>query len=236
MPLPDESLGELTSLTWVVLAQQGVAEAHEEMTRIAVRALPPAEGASITTFVDGRATASAASDAWARDLDEMQYAEREGPCLDAARTGNTFRIRDLTDEHRWPFYVPRAVRAGARSMVSLPLAAEGRLIGALNLYSRSTDAFDAELVSAAEVIAAHVGLATQVAASFFANRDLAEQLRAAMESRAMIEQAKGIVMGARGCDEDEAFEALRTASQRRNVKLRDVAHEVVAARSPKPLD
>ena len=231
MALSDESLRQLTLLSGVVLAQADLASTHEEITRIAVRAVPGAEGATVTTFQNGQPAASAASSDWARELDEMQYVEHEGPCLDAARTGNTFRIRDLADEPRWPAYVPRARSAGVCSMVSVPLAAEGRLIGALNLYSRSVDAFSSEAVSIAEIIAAHTGLATQVASSFFGQRDLAEQLRTAMGSRAVIEQAKGLVMGARGCSAEEAFDLLRDASQKRNVKLRAVAQEVVSARS-----
>ncbi len=231
MALDDDTVRALTALTGVVLAQEDLESTHDEITRIAVRALPGAEGATITTMIDGRPRASAASDDWARSLDEMQYAEHEGPCLDASRTGNTFRIRDLDDEQRWPFYVPRARAAGVRSLVSLPLAAEGRLIGALNLYSRSPDAFSTEDVALGDIIAAHTGLATQVATAYFGHRDLAEQLRTAMTSRAVIEQAKGVVMAARDCPPDEAFDALRKASQNRNAKLRDVAQEVVDARS-----
>jgi GAF domain-containing protein len=235
MSLTEESLRQLTVLSGVVLAQQDLESTHAEITRIAVRALPVADGATITTYVNGTPRASAASSDWARELDEMQYVEHEGPCLDAARTGNTFRVRNLLEEQRWPAYVPRALTAGVRSVLSLPLAAEGRLIGALNLYSRELDAFDAEAVSIGDILAAHTGLATQVATAYFGQRDLAAQLRVAMESRAVIEQAKGVVMGARGCGSDEAFDALRAASQRRNVKLRDVAQQVVDARSAESL-
>lgn len=231
MTLTEDAARELALLSGVVLAQQDLTSTHEEITRIALRALPAAGGATITTFRDGRPEASAASSDWARQLDEMQYVEHEGPCLDCARTGNTFRIADLEVETRWPSYVPRALEAGVRSVLSVPLTAEGRLMGALNLYAKEPDAFSTEAVSIADVIAAHTGLATQVAAAFFGQRELADQLRQAMESRAVIEQAKGAVMAARGCDAEEAFAVLRQASQQRNVKLRDVAAEVVAART-----
>jgi hypothetical protein len=121
-------------------------------------------------------------------------------------------------------------------MLSLPLAAEGRLIGALNLYALEVDAFDAESVSVGEVLAAHTGLATQVASAFFGHRELADQMRVAMESRAVIEQAKGVVMSATGADAEKAFDLLRTASQHRNVKLRDLAQQVVDTRSADVLD
>jgi GAF domain-containing protein len=231
MALTEESVRELAQLSGVVLAQQDLLSTHQEITCIALRALPGADGVSITTFRDGRPEASAASSDWARQLDEMQYLEHEGPCLDSARTGNVFRIADVAAETRWPGYLPRAGAAGVRSLLSVPLAAEGRLIGALNLYAKAPEAFTPESVSVAEIIAAHTGLATQVASAYFGQRELADQLRQAMESRAVIEQAKGVVLSARGCDADEAFTLLRQASQQRNVKLRDVAAQVVAARS-----
>src|SRR4051794_9792334 len=191
MAMSDEALRAMTSLTGVALAHSELEETHREICRIATRAVPGAEGASITTFPQGRPIALA-SDDWAQNLDELQFEEHEGPCLDAHRTGNAFRIHDLKAETRWPSYVPRALDQGARSIMSLPMAAEGTLIGALNLYSREPEAFDAEAASIGEVVSAHAGLASQVTAAFFRHRELADQLSDAMQSRAVIEQAKGI--------------------------------------------
>lgn len=227
MQLPDESLHELAALAGVVLGQTDLNATLEEVTRIAVRAVPPAVGASITTSLSGRPATVAASDSWAQDLDEMQYAEHEGPCLDCWRTGTVFRVRDLADDTRWPFYGPRATALGARSSVSVPMSSEGKIVGALNLYSREVDAFSTEAVSLGELIAAHAGMAVQVATAFFGHRELADQLREAMESRAVIEQAKGILMSAHKVTAEEAFELLRKRSQDRNVKLRLLATEVV---------
>ena len=227
MTFPEEALREVAALAGVVLGQDDLASTLDEVTRVTVRVFAAADGASLTTFEDGRPGAVAADGPWARELDELQYEEREGPCLDAARTGNVFRVRDLTDEGRWPFYAPRAVALGARSMVSLPMMAEGKILGALDVYSRKPDALTAEDVSLGELIAAQAGIATQVAASFFRHRDLGMQLRQAMQSRAVIEQAKGIVMGARGASADEAFALLVELSQSTNRKLRDVAQALV---------
>ncbi len=227
MSFSDESLRAVARLAGVVLGQRDLKATLDEVTRIAVVAVPDAEGASLTTFVDGTPGVVAADSAWARQLDQLQYEEREGPCLDAARTGNVFRVRDMTAEGRWPFYMPRAVEHGARSMVSLPMAAEGKLIGALNLYARQTEVFTSEQVTVGEIIAAQAGIATQVAASFFRHRDLGEQMRQAMESRAVIEQAKGILMRDRRCGEQEAFDVLVRLSQTSNRKLRDVAQAAV---------
>lgn len=235
MPFPEESLRQLTALSGVVLGQRDLSSALDEICRVSVRAVPGAVGASITSWTDGRPVASAASDEWARDLDETQYEQHEGPCLDCARSGLVFRVRDLAEEGRWPFYTPLAVERGARSALSLPMASEGKLIGALDLYGREPDAFDAEAVVLGEVLAAHAGMASQVAAAFFRHRDLGAQLREAMESRSEIEQAKGILMGSRRCSAEDAFQLLVELSQRSNRKLRDVAQALVAeAAGPPP--
>lgn len=227
MPLPDESVRELTALTGVVLLHDDLHSTLDEICRLAVRALPAAHGASLTTFADKGPDAVAASDDWSRALDEMQYDEHEGPCLDAARSGLVLRVRDTAEDLRWPSYMPRALEHGCRSMVSLPMTVESKTIGALNVYSRASDRFGPEEVSIGQIIAGHATLASQVSGALHRHRDLAEQLRAAMGSRAAIEQAKGVVMAAEGCDPDTAFHLLVQQSQRENRKLRDVAQEIV---------
>ena len=235
MSLSDDALRAITALAGVALTQSDLEATLEEICRIATRAVENADGASITTFPQGRPVALA-SDDWAKQFDELQYEEHEGPCLDAYRTGNAFRVRDMAKEHRWPSYVPRALERGTLSMMSLPMAAEGNVIGALNIYSKQVDAFDGEAASVGEIVAAHAGLASQVSAAFFGHRALAEQLTEAMASRAIIEQAKGILMAAARCGPDEAFDLLVRLSQTSHRKLREVAHEVVAKATSGALD
>src|SRR5690348_15434631 len=107
MPVPDECIHELTTLAGVVLAQDDLSDAIREICRIAVRAVPGAEGASLSTFDKGSPAATSDGE-WSQGLDEMQYTEHEGPCFDAVRTGNIFRVKDLANDTRWPFYGPRA--------------------------------------------------------------------------------------------------------------------------------
>jgi transcriptional regulator with GAF, ATPase, and Fis domain len=230
MAMSDDALRALIALSGVALAHSDLEETLREICRIATRAVPNAEGATVTTFPQGRPGALA-SDDWAQALDELQFEEHEGPCLDAYRTGNAFRIVDLKSEARWPSYVPRALEHGARSILSLPMAAEGSIIGALNLYSREPEAFDAEAASIGEIVSAHAGLASQVSAAFFGHRDLADQLSEAMQSRAVIEQAKGILIAVHRCDADQAFERLVRMSQTTNRKLREVAEQTVQTAS-----
>ena len=227
MVFSEDALRQVVALTGVVLDQDDLKSALEEVTRLTVEALPGCDGASLTTYEDGNPAVGAADGDWARALDESQFTEREGPCLDAARTGQVFRVRDFAAESRWPFFAQRATELGARSVVSLPLASEGKVLGALNAYSRKPDAFPAEVVALGELIAAQASMATLVASSYYRHRALGEQLRQAMQSRAVIEQAKGIVMGTRRCTEQQAFDVLVELSQTSNRKLRDVAQSLV---------
>jgi GAF domain-containing protein len=228
VPLPDAALAELTAIASLPLLFDDLSEALDEMCRIAVRAVPNADGASFTAFGQTGPAATAASDEWAQRLDEMQYVEHEGPCLDAGRTGVLFRVRDIHADARWPSYLPRAAEHGAASLMSIPLTVEAKVIGALNLYSKAVDAFDAEAVSVAEIVAAHASLANQVAAALYEHRQLADQLRSAMASRAAIEQAKGIIMATTRCSPDDAFRRLVEQSQHENRKVREIAEELIA--------
>ena len=121
-------------------------------------------------------------------------------------------------------------------MMSVPMTAQGSVVGALNFYSKSVDAFEVEAASVAEVVAAHAGLACQVGAAFYGHRDLADQLAEAMQSRAVIEQAKGVIVAFFHRDPEDAWNDLVQLSQRSNRKLREVAMELVARAAKGDLD
>lgn len=218
---------ELAKLAGLVLTEPDLDTALVAVTRIAVAVLPTCDGASLTMRREGAPHAPAASDDWATGLDQLQFVEQEGPCLDCLREGTVLRSRDLGADSRFPNYGPRAAALGGRSSLSLPLAADGRTVGALNLYSRSPDAFDNDALAVGELLAAHAALAVQAATAYYSSRTLAEQMRQALESRALIEQAKGVLMVQLGVPADAAFATLVERSQRSNRKLRDLAREVV---------
>ena len=223
----DDAIAELLALAGVALAHDDLSDALQEICRIAARSVPRSAGASMTEFKAAGPAAVAASNEWAEQLDVLQHVEHEGPCIDAARSGSLFRVRDMGNEPRWPSYMPLAHARGAASMVSIPMTVEAKTIGALNVYSRDVDAFGSEEVSVLEIVAGHASLATQVAATLVGHRKLAEQLHAAMASRAAIEQAKGVIMATVGCDPETAFARLVEQSQHENRKLREISEELV---------
>lgn len=227
MALSHDAALELARLAGLALTEPDLDTALVAITRVAVAVVEPCDGASLTMRSRGVPSAPLASDEWATELDNLQFVEQEGPCLNCLREGSVMRSRDLAVDHRFPAYGPKAGELGARSALSLPLVADGRTVGALNLYSRAPDTFDNETVAVGELLAAHASLAISAATAYYSSRDLADQMRQALESRAVIEQAKGVLMAQRGGNPDDAFATLVELSQRSNRKLRDVARAVV---------
>jgi GAF domain-containing protein len=163
----------------------------------------------------------------ASEVDESQYEAGYGPCLDAIRLGHTVIVDDQATETRWPLYSPRAFEAGVRSSLSVPLPVDEIHVGAFNIYGVAPRAFDAEAVTEAEGLAGYAAIVLNNAHLYFHAAGRAEQMAEAMRSRAVIEQAKGILMGARRCSADEAFDVLVRISQESNRKLNVVAQTLV---------
>jgi GAF domain-containing protein len=157
------------------------------------------------------------------EMDQAQYDHDRGPCVDASRTQTIMRIDDTTTEGRWPEFAAEAVRQGVRSTHSFPVVVAGAGLGALNFYDRRPGYF----LDASEVVGRLFASQTALVASYWNKTDEAEGLRTALSTRAVIEQAKGIIMAATGCSAEQAFDVLRQQSQGENRKLNQIAHEIV---------
>ena len=215
-------------LSQVVLVDRSLEDVLGEVTDIAARGIPGAESTSITLVRGDRAFTAAHTGEMALVADELQYEQGYGPCMDAGRAGVVLRIDDTRTEQRWPDYVPRVLEVGVRSSLSMPLPYQGSTIGALNVYSSQHAAFATpESVEVATAVAEAVAVAVANADAHDRLADHARNMRLAMESRAVIEQAKGVLMAQRHVDADAAFEILREASQRYNRKLREIAQAIV---------
>ena len=216
-------------------AQLGRIKLHEtdldgvlkQVAHLAKRTISGVDEASVT-LVRGRKPHTAAfTGELALVMDERQYKEGGGPCLDAAATVATLRVPDLSREQRWPHYIPAAIDAGVRSSMSVGLPVHETVSGALNMYSTRPDAFDDESVVFAQTFSGYAAVALANAHLYDATATLAQHMQAAMENRAVIEQAKGIIMADRHCSPDEAFTILSRLSQDTNRKLRDIAAALV---------
>jgi GAF domain-containing protein len=165
----------------------------------------------------------------ATSLDEQQYELGHGPCLAAAEGGEVQCIVDSFTESRWPDYLARAVQAGLGSSLSIPVPVQAGVAAGLNMYSRTARSFTDQDADTAQRFASFAGVAFGNLQAVETNKQLADQLRTAMESRAVIEQAKGALMARRGCSAADAFDILVELSQSTNKKLRVVAQTVVDA-------
>ena len=188
------------------------------------------EGTHMTglTLLNGeRPTTAVFTDPTAVEIDAAQYESGTGPCLDASRQQRVFRIDSTRDDERWVEFSRAAAAVGISSVMSLPLGIGERGIGALNFYSRVEGNFTHEHEEVGKLFSGQAAVALANASAYWGATELAQQLEQALESRATIDQAKGIIMGAKGGSPEEAFEVLVRASQRENVKLREIARRVV---------
>lgn len=195
-----------------------------KITLIATETIPGTDGATITMLNDGEPRTPAYTDKRVLELDLKQYELGDGPCLSALRHHGIEHLR-TADQDRWPVFSRAARGRGIAEVLSAPLTDGETSKGALNLYSESGFAPEAHDVAA--LFADQLGVAAVNTTLYVQGTILAEQLREAMESRATIEQAKGILMAAERCSPEQAFDILRRASQGRNEKVREIAAEVV---------
>ena len=201
---------------------------------LAKQTLTGADEVSVTLLrgSDGRTAASTGD--LATKLDEWQYERGHGPCIDASMSGDPLAVPDMHAEDRWPDWAAFAAKQGAGSSMSIGLPIQQAVIGALNIYAPEVNAFDQDAVTVAQSFAAYAAVAVANAHLYDSTATLARQMQAAMENRAVIEQAKGIIMGERRCAPDEAFGILAKISQDTNRKVRDVAAALVASAEQRP--
>jgi len=208
----------------------------DRIADLAKRTIAGASEVSVTLVRGGHPHTAAFTGGLAVNLDESQYDAGHGPCLDAAAANATMSVPDMVRETRWPQWAARSLQLGVNSSLSVGLPVQETVTGALNMYATEPDAFDDDAITLGQTFAGYAAVALSNAHLYDATARLAQQMQAAMESRAVIEQAKGIVMGERRCDAVEAFRILTKISQDSNRKLRDVAAALVdrATTTPTP--
>jgi transcriptional regulator with GAF, ATPase, and Fis domain len=192
-----------------------------EIIAAAVATVPGVDEGSVSVVTGRRNIGSQAPTGdLPAQVDALQEETQQGPCLDAAYEQLTVRVDDMASETRWPEFARRASQAGAASMLSLQLYVEGDNLGALNLYSRTPNAFDDESEQVGLLFASHAAVA-------YAGVRKEAQLAQAVDSRDLIGQAKGILMERYKITPERAFLVLTRASQNSNRKLQDIATELV---------
>jgi hypothetical protein len=161
------------------------------------------------------------------ELDRNQYDTGIGPCVDCCMLGKEIYLPSTKEESPWPKFSAEAAEAGVGSTFSVPLRIDGQTIGGLNLYSQWENAKTPEGADIARAYADEASAILANADAHYLAQDLISQLNEALESRTIIGQATGILMGQEGLNSEEAFDKLRIASQHSNIKLREVAQRFV---------
>jgi anti-anti-sigma factor len=188
-----------------------------------------ADGVSISLRRNGQLATVAASDATISAMDAHQYATGEGPSVDASHEGRWFHVESLDNDERWPAFIPRAQALGINAILSSPLLAAGRPVGALNIYSRTVTAFAPEDQQLAAVIATEASTLLTNAGADPSEVDLTGRVQDALAARQVIAHAQGVLMHREGVDADEAYTMLLRASLAAGIPMRVHALNVVAA-------
>ena len=221
-----EALERLGRLSLRDLSMEGLLQTVADLTKTV---MPGHTEASVSLLVKDSPSTVASTGQLATDLDETQYDRDYGPCLHAARTGELIEVADTRTDRRWPDYLPRAAEHGNLSSLSVPLAIDldEQISGALNIYAREPHAFDEDSRTAATRFALYAAVAAGNLHAYRSARDMVDNLRIALETRGVIDQAKGILMQRHKLTADQAFQLLVRASMKTNRKLRAVADDLI---------
>lgn len=161
------------------------------------------------------------------ELDSLASAPEPGPGSDAAGQGRAQVVRSLIVEKRWPDFTNHALYCGAQSVLACPLSGDGQVIGSVVFYSSREAAFGSQQAAIAQAFADSAAVLLSNAVDYEAATAISAQLNEALQSRAVIDQAKGILMAAQGISADEAFDKIRSISQTTNIKVRVLAQQIV---------
>jgi GAF domain-containing protein len=217
----------IDELQSVLLQTHGIEEFMGEVAGRVARHVAPGTHGSITLRRPRGITSVATSDDRAARCDAVEYEKDSGPCIAAIEDGQIRVVSDLRTDERWPEWREAALDAGFLSGAAVPVEVKEGVSMALNLYSEQVDAWTETALHRAAVYAQEMARTMKISLRSEEQAAINADLRAALASRATIDQAMGVIMAQNKCSADEAFRILRSASQHRNVKLRDIAAAVI---------
>jgi hypothetical protein len=197
----------------------------------AAREVPGCAGAAAVLWRDDEPVALAANHPSLPELIEVQVGAGRGPVIDAIGTGEPVACADTLDDDRWPEYAGAALRLGVRCSLTVASRAGAEAV-CLSLFGARPRVLAAPSVPLAERIVAFGGVVVGIASEYDEARRAARQLRDAAQARAVVDQAKGVLMHALGCSADEALQRMRQISQARNLRVTEVAARITEARDP----
>lgn len=216
----------LSELTRTMFVADSLDEVLSAVVDAAPRAVEGCDGAGVVFLRKDALHVPAATSEGVRRLEQLEVDVGTGPCLETLRDRAVVETGDLEHEERWRAWSERAAAAGMRSVLGYRLFAAGDSLGALDLFSTRVDAFDDDARAAGLALAAHAAIAVANTLRALDDAQRIDGLENALAARDEVGQAKGILMERHRLSSDDAFERLRSVSQARNVKLREVARHV----------
>jgi GAF domain-containing protein len=222
----------LRGVAGIVAGARQVIEILRDVAEFAVQAIPGADGAGViwirTCEEAPSIQARAVTSEFVQEIDTVEYDEMaEGPCLTCMQSRRPAVSGSLGSDDRWPHFGGRVARMGVHSVLALPLLVGEQVIGAINAYAYGRDAFAEHAVQLGSQFAGPAAVSVYHAQLLAGARERTERLHRALESRAAIDQAIGIVRSRSGVSAEEAFDRLTRMSQQDNVKLHLVAEQLV---------
>ncbi len=233
--LPKESVETLARVAKLLRTQRTLPAKLEAVVALVKRTVPNCDAAGISLVIEGEPTTCAASNRLAVEIDLVQYRTGQGPCLAAMTDSDAIRIDVLDRDVRFPRFAPGALDLEIESVLSVPLTAKGRTVGALNLYSKLPNAFDDRFEEAVRPMADYASEVISTSPLYAYSLDMVDGLMESLESQAVIDRATGVIMELEERTQDEALDRLRTLALVSGQSMRTVADRVIAERPTGPL-
>ena len=222
-------------LQHLILDRPDVTDFLHQLATLA-SAIVPGSHCGITLRRDHEVATVASSDAVAMHMDEIQYFGGHGPCLESMRRGQRVDVPDMAVENRWGDHSARGLAHGVRSAFSLPLNLDGATVGAVNLFGATPHAFTEPDIARTQAFTTQAATALSILLRNARHTALDDQLQEALTTRAVIDQALGILMVTRKISARDAFDILRHTSQTTNRKVSEIAVELIETMTGHPPD
>ena len=233
--LPEASIERLSRVTKLLSTQRTLPARLEAVVAILKRTVPNCHAAGISLLVQGEPTTSAVTDRLAVEVDLVQYETGEGPCLAAISDSNVIRMDVMERDARFAHFAPGSLALDINSVLSIPLVVRGGTVGALNIYSHLSNAFDAKAEEVVQPMADYAAEVISTSPLYAYALHMVDGLVETLESQAIIAQATGVIMATEQRSAEEAFDRLRELAMASGESMRTVADWLLEERPTGPL-
>lgn len=225
-PAPDRS-ARLLELQRLLVTGDGLEDFLQHVAVLGAAEMPPGTSCAIAVELPDGTPTVAGSDDDALAIGTIDCTHREGPCTEVRGTGRPIHVPDLTREPRRWASALEALARGFHSWLTVPVRDPAGVVGTITLYALRARAFDDAAVGRTRDFAGDIATLIAIALKLNGQTRLNDDLRSALASRSVIDQALGVLMAENRCDRETAFGILRSASQNRNAKLREIAADII---------